>query len=201
MRWSLRDGEVSELLRASKPLKGEDMIPRETPRLPRPRAVLSVALAALLTVSLASCAPEPDEIAGAKTKDQIAESDGSGDAEERGERAEIPDDAIQKHTELPEGFPSEAFPLPKGAVIDDTGERASGEWFVVLRAENAEEAEALWNGVIAGGGFEVSDQAGDPQRDASATLRGSGLEVFALMLPQEDESVLLSYDLTAQPEG
>jgi hypothetical protein len=43
----------------------------------------------------------------------------------------------------------------------------------------------------------VSDQQGGVERDASATLQGSGLDVFALMLPQDDGSVLLSYDITS----
>ncbi|QAB17861.1 hypothetical protein Leucomu_07990 [Leucobacter muris] len=170
------------------------MTPREPLHLPRTRAMAAAALAALLTVSLASCAPETDDIAGAKTKDQLASGEAS---EDQGQRAEIPDEASQKKTELPESFPTDRFELPRGAVIDDAGERSAGDWFVVLRAKDASTAATQWTEVIETGGFEVSDQQGDVERDASATLQGSGLDVFALMLPQDDSSVLLSYDITS----
>lgn len=161
----------------------------------RPRALLAAALAGLLAVSLSSCAPEPDEIAGATTKEQIAKGKTPDDA---GQRAEVPDEALQKQATLPAGFPSNSFPLPNGAVIDDAGERGAGVWFVVLRAKDAVQASTQWSAIISDGGFELTDAQGDPaSANASATLRNDKLDVFALMLPQDDGSVLLSYDLTA----
>ncbi|WP_024355900.1 hypothetical protein [Leucobacter chironomi] len=162
----------------------------------RPRALLAAGIAGLLAVSLASCAPEPDEIAGAKSKEQIANGE---ETEDPGQRAQVPEEALQKQAELPAGFPSDRFPLPKDAVIDDAGERGAGVWFVVLRAKDAAQASTQWSAIISAGGFEAADQQGDPaSADASAMLRSASLEAFALMLVQDDGSVLLSYDLTEQ---
>ncbi|WP_449282246.1 hypothetical protein [Leucobacter sp.] len=106
-----------------------------------------------------------------------------------------PEGGTPKHTEIPSSFPSGDFVIGSGAVIDDVGERASGGWFLVLRAADAREADTRWQTVISSNGFSVADSAATPEGGVSATLSNQRLVVDALTLPQSDGSVLLSYDI------
>lgn len=117
--------------------------------------------------------------------------DGSGSWEETG----IPGGGEGKSAVLPASFPTTQFVVPAGATIDDAGERSASAWFVVLRAPNRAGADALWQSVISQSGFTVSasDESGDG--GISAHLDGGGLSVEALLIPNADGSVLLSYDL------
>lgn len=155
----------------------------------RTSRAMAIVAAAALTLSLASCAPEPgDDIAGAPDK--------SGEGSSESWTAENPDGVGEKKTELPASFPKDSFVLPEGAVIDDTGERSGGSWFVVLRAEDLDAGAMLWTRVINLGGFTASDVTAGENRETVATLTNPTLSVSALMIPQEDGSVLLSYDIT-----
>lgn len=156
--------------------------------------VLALALALGVTGGLAGCAPEPGD----------GPAPGAGAENEKGS-TEAPDswpeqateEQTKKNVELPESFPKEQFPIPAGAAIDDTGERAAGQWFLVLRADSPEAAATLWDQVVSGGGFEVVDPAETGDGGRTATLAKQGVEVSALTLPQSDGSILLSYDIVA----
>lgn len=162
---------------------------------PRPasrlrRAIVALGVSAALAVLLSACAPEPeaDEIAGAKGKD--------GGSEEGSESwQETPEEDLAKVTELDPAFPTDVFPVPEGAVIDDTGVIEGGRSFIVLRAESADDAAALWDRVVAEGGFTAQDQVETTEGGIAAMLVKPGVEVSALTLPQADGSVLLSYDI------
>lgn len=173
--------------------------PAAAPRLfrARPSTLLAAAVAPLLALGLAACAPEP----GSEIPDKPGPTAGQGSEDGTDEGGEGPavseDDPSLKSAELPKGFPSDDFPLPDDAVIDDAGARDPGSWFVVLRAPDAEAAQRLWLAVAKGGHFTGLDKNAEPDPEASATLRKLGFTVDALMIPQDDGSVLLSYDLTA----
>ena len=177
--------------------------PRLAPRRAAGRAALRIAATGLasatLLFGLTACAPEPGETGttGQEAKERMEqeESGKGGDAGTGSWPEENPEDVSDKHTDLPETFPGEAFPIPEGATIDDTGERAEGQWFVVLRAADAAAADALWNEVVAGGGFAVADETETAEGGRAATLTTPGYSVGALTFPQEDGSVLLSYDI------
>ncbi|QIM16523.1 hypothetical protein G7067_09025 [Leucobacter insecticola] len=149
----------------------------------------AILMGVVLAASLASCAPEPGEdIAGAPSK--------GGEPNSESWSAENPAEVSQKKTELPASFPETAFVIPKDAVIDDTGERSETSWFVVLRAEDIDAGAALWAQVINLGGFTASDEATGENGETLATLTNATLVVNALMIPQEDDTVLLSYDIS-----
>lgn len=166
---------------------------RRHARRPLRSALAGAACAAALLLPLASCAAEPDDTGAGATRTEGA-SDAKGG--EGGSWTQQDDGAAsEKHVELPESFP-EAFAVPEGAVVDDTGARSGTEWFLVLRAADAAAADALWEDVIAEGGFTVSDEDETAEGGRIASLRNAALSVEALTLPQEDGSVLLSYDLS-----
>lgn len=152
--------------------------------------LLGASLGALLAISLAACAPEPGTEAGSTDKDSqtINPETSWGDGA-------VPDEGVQ--TELPESFPSDAFALPEGAVIENTGERGTGQWFLVLRADDEAEAERLWDAVIAQNGFTLEDSGEAVEGGRFGTLRSVSLTVQALTIPQQDGSVQLSYDLAS----
>lgn len=163
------------------------------------RPGLTMALAAALVLGFSGCAPEPADPAG--TGDVAGQpTKGKGEGQSESSWGQPTDGAPlpEKSTELPEGFPRDRFPIPVGAQIDDTGERPDA-WFLVLRAPDAAAAEAMWNEVIANGGFEVNESSDTPDGGRSASLVGGGLAVLALTIPQDDGTVLLSYDLTLVP--
>jgi hypothetical protein len=163
----------------------------------RARAVAGATAAVALLLGLAACAPETGDAGG------IAGQGGKGaDSSQQESTWSAPEtdfDAEQRRTELPEGFPREAFPLPEGAAVYDAGERGGGSgWFVVLLAEGESEASALWDAVIASGGFAPEGEAVETTEGGTAlTLASPALRVFALSLPQTDGTVLLSYELTS----
>ena len=138
-----------------------------------------------------SAAGDANPSASAEGKPRAA-SDGQGE-ESWPERE--PEGGTPKHTEIPSSFPSSDFVTGSGAVIDDVGERTGGSWFLVLRAENAREADARWQTVISSSGFTVAESRSTPEGGVSATLSNQRLVVDALTLPQSDGSVLLSYDI------
>lgn len=161
--------------------------------------LISLGLGAGLVLGLSGCAPElgavpnPDSVAGAKGKDSESGTDKGGDGSSW--QTPNPQDVDKKQKELPASFPSEAFPLPAGAVIDDAGERGEGVWFVVLRAADASAAQQLWDAVASAGGFTLGDEIETSEGGKSASLSSGALVGEALTLPQSDGSVLLSYDL------
>lgn len=153
----------------------------------RIRSLLAAAAVPALVLGLASCAPEP--IAGAPEKGADSSST-DGDWSETND----PNDPDLKSVELPEGFPSDEFALPEGAVVDDAGERG-GAWFVVLRAADEAQAETWWDEIVASNGFFVRDEEDLPDGGRAATLAAGTLAVQAVTVPQSDGSVLLSYDI------
>ncbi|MGK0716226.1 hypothetical protein ACR5KS_09210 [Leucobacter sp. W1153] len=147
--------------------------------------------AVLLALSLAGCAPESAEIAGQPEK-------GSETVNPESSWSQPTDDfdPAVKTTELPETFPSDQFPLPADAVIDDAGSRGESAWFVVLRAPDATQAAVFWSEIVALGGFTESDVSEVPEGGRAATLSSAVLSAVAITIPQEDGSVLLSFDIT-----
>ncbi|WP_156322532.1 hypothetical protein [Leucobacter musarum] len=126
------------------------------------------------------------------TADSTAKGgNGSGSWEETG----IPGGGDGKSAVLPASFPSTQFVVPAGATVDDAGERSASAWFVVLRAPDRADADALWQSVISHSGFTVSASEESGDGGISAHLDGAGLSVDALLIPNDDGSVLLSYDL------
>lgn len=161
----------------------ESVVPRGV------RELLAAAAAGLLLLAVVGCAPEPGERAGTSSEQN------AGDGEISWAESD-PEGQGQKSTTIPESFPVESFALPDDAVVDDVGEREEGVWFIVLRAASAQEAAELWDAVIANNGFEVSEQEETSDGGVSASLENRTLIGAALTIPQEDGSVLLSYDLT-----
>ena len=152
------------------------------------KSLTTLSLIAALAIGLSACAPEPGDAGGSTDKDKETinpETEWGG--------AELPED--ERQTELPEGFPSEAFALPDGAVIYNAGEREEDQWFVVLLANDESSAEKLWEQIISTNGFEVSDESQTVEGGRIATLSSDVLSVQALTTPGENGSVLLSYDL------
>lgn len=155
------------------------------------RAAAGVLALGLLVGPLAGCAPEPGTVRpdGTDLTEKVEPEGGSWPEAN-------PDEVFEKSQELPADFPAE-FVIPEGAVIDDAGSRAVGSWFVVLRASDAAVASALWDGVVAGGGFAVADETETGDGGRAATLTSATLSVAAVTLPSEDGGVLLSYDITS----
>lgn len=159
----------------------------------RGRAIASALAIGLLVAPLAACAPEP----GAAQSQQEKTTDPSKKQEPEGGSwpEKNPDEVYEKHTEIPADFPAE-FVVPQGADIDDAGARGGGVWYLVLRATDAADADALWNDVIAEGSFTASDELTTAEGGRAATLTGATLRITAMTLPQSDGSVLVSYDIT-----
>lgn len=169
-------------------------------------AALTLGLA--LVLGLGACAPEPDGRSGPSTAENgragssDLEAEGKADAENSGEGdggtswpEREPVGGAPKHTEVPPSFPATSFVIPPGAVIDDIGERSASAWYVVLRADDADDADARWQAVIGSSGLTVESSESTADGGLSAQLRSASLAVDALTLPQPDGSVLLSYDL------
>lgn len=154
----------------------------------RPRALLTAAVAALLALTVAGCAPEPGDAAGSIDKETQTTS-----PETKWGGQDLPEEDLQ--TTLPESFPSDAFVIPEGAKIYNTGERGTGQWFVVLQAVDATAATTLWDAIVSGSGFAIADEIETTEGGVSAVLSNATLSVQALTIPQEDGSVLLNYDL------
>ncbi|MBC9954518.1 hypothetical protein ICM05_07655 [Leucobacter sp. cx-42] len=157
---------------------------RSTPRDTR-RAIAVVAAGAIAFGALTGCAPEPEIDAPDDLTTQI---------EDETKWPEL-DKETEKVTVLPADFP-ETFPVPESAKIYDVGSRNAGTWFLVLVAQNAAEAETLWQQVITDGSFEVADAAETTEGGTSATLTSDDASVDAMTLPQEDGTVLMNYDIT-----
>ncbi|UOR03108.1 hypothetical protein MUN77_07380 [Leucobacter allii] len=166
---------------------------------------LAGACAALLLLPLAACAPEPDAGAPRTSDPSDAASAGGaagaadGDAEKGGTggswQEQTDEEQLERNVELPESFPSEAFAVPEGATVWETGARGADEWFLVLRAADAATAEAWWQSVIDASGFVVGASGTTPEGGRTASLASDGLTAEALLLPEADGSVLLSYDI------
>lgn len=163
------------------------------------RRIAAAAGALVLIAGLAACAPEPGHggVDGDQTaKDRLTqgpngEESGTGSWPEKN-RPEV----TAKHVDLPGSFPKNEFVVPEGAAIDDTGERGEGQWFLVLRAADADAAGKLWDQVISSGKFTTSNEEKTADGGRSASLTSPTLAVQVLTLPQSDGSVLLSYDLS-----
>lgn len=179
------------------------------------RVTAPIGVGLLLLGALTACAPEPgaggsDAGSGTSgapgTSETDAPAQGSGQkgsadkgSGEQGSGSWPEDDAgmdAPKQTALPVSFPVDRFIIPKGAVIDDAGERSDGEWFVVLRAPDQPSADATWDAVLSASGFAVVDPETGEDGGVSAELTSQTLEVSALTLPQPDGTVLLSYDIS-----
>lgn len=145
-------------------------------------------LAALFLVfGVAACAPE--EVAGSVDKESETTSPET--------KWEVDDTAgSERNATLPDSFPSELFALPADATIYNAGERNSDEWFLVLNAVDATAAQSLWASIIELNGFAVSDELETTEGGTAATLAQGPLMIQAMTLPNEDGSVLLSYDVT-----
>ena len=154
------------------------------------RPVLAI-LIPVLAVGLAACAPEPGQGNDPGTSPGSGEGTGSGSG---GDTSDQDDPGLKAH-ELPAGFPSDNFAIPEDAVIDDAGERGPGSWYVVLRADDAPQADDWWTQIAGSSGFEVRGEEPSDDGGRSAKLISPNLSVLALTIPQADGSVLLSYDL------
>ncbi len=191
-----------------------DPKPTHAPARPRTAATAAtmLVLAPLLAVSLGACTPaggagagHPGQPSGenggsSPTETQTPPTPDDGKTPEQGSGegswgGSGQDDDPAKNIQLPRGFPNEDFVLPKGATIDDTGEREPGNWFVVLRAADAAQAELWWKRIIRKNGFTATSSERTDDGGRSATLRSAALTVDALTIVQDDGSVLLNYDL------
>lgn len=165
----------------------------------RSKRVWGAAAMVLIATSLVSCAPEPGDstspnaTAGTPSKEEIAEGKG-GDNDSWSE--ENPEGVGEKSADLPETFPGDAFVIPDGTVVDDAGERSQTEWFVVLRAEDSGSGATLWTQVINESAFEATDLTAGEAGETFATLTNATLTADAMMIPQDDDSVLLSYEVS-----
>ncbi|WP_336659379.1 hypothetical protein [Leucobacter sp. USHLN153] len=192
---------------------------------PALRGCAAAAAGAILLASLTACAPEPaadggagsdgktsstaegsadassaqaDPDAGADSADANAHAtagkDGNGGSKSW-EETGVPGGGDGKSAEVPESFPSDRFVIPSGAVVDDAGERSETEWFIVFRAPDRATGDSVWQAVAAQSGLVAeSSEAGD-DGSVSTAYRGNGLVADALLIPQDDGTVLLSYDL------
>ncbi|QBE47539.1 hypothetical protein [Leucobacter triazinivorans] len=163
------------------------------------RTAIGAALAVGLLLSAAACAPEPGPtgVPGTGDDKSLDGAPGAGSAES-GEESwpeREPEGGTPKHTEVPASFPSDDFITGPDATVDDVGERTPDSWFLVLRAETAEDADARWQTVIDASGFTVVDEHTTADGGVSARFTNERLIVDALTLPQPDGGVLLSYDI------
>lgn len=154
------------------------------------KAGIALFAATLLVAPLVGCAPEPGT-PGSEEQIPKHEPDNNSWNEEN------PDEAYEKTTTLPDGFPAE-FVIPEGAKIDDAGSRGDGSWFLVLRAADRNSADQLWSEVIEAGSFAESDTVETSEGGTQATLVSGALDVTALRLPENDGAELLSYEIAAR---
>ncbi|CAG7618030.1 hypothetical protein ACFPZL_08580 [Leucobacter soli] len=159
----------------------------------------------VLALTLSACAPEPGSVSWDENgSGPTATDEGkqiTGDDESGWGGANDQEDPELKHAELPDGFPSADFPLPEDAVLDDAGARDPGTWFVVLRAADASQADDWWDRIVSDGSFTVRKAEKTDDGGRSAILVGPDLHASALTLAQDDGSVLLSYDLSYDPDA
>lgn len=151
------------------------------------RKAIAPVAALLLVVGATACAPEP--VAGSVNKESEKTTSpettwGSGDGAEE-----------ELSTTLPESFPSDLFQLPANAVIFNAGERNPEQWFLVLKAADADSAETLWNTIIETNSFATADEIETSEGGLAATLTQGPLTVQAMTIPGADGTVLLSYDI------
>lgn len=149
--------------------------------------LVAATAAVMLGLGLVACAPLDGGDDGKPTT-QGSDEGSWGQGETPSETPEV--------VELPSGFPTEEFPLPDDAVLADAGARASGGWFVVLRASSPAEAEEWWAAIIDAGGFAVRAEEASVDGGKTATLVSDSLSAEALTIPDPDGSVLMSYDLS-----
>jgi len=188
------------------------------------RTVLVTAAVPLLVLSLSACAPEPGSVTGTTgpTTPGVSNPDepgtGTTDPETTPEPSTSPDtpeekpnngsdggswsetndpnDPSLKNAALPKGFPTRDFPVPGYVTIDDAGVRDQSSWFIVLRAADQATANRAWSAVRKSGKFTVSDRSSGSDGEKSMTLTKPRLSAAALMIPQSDGTVLLSYELS-----
>lgn len=154
------------------------------------RAATGALTLALAVTLLAGCAPEPGTVnPDGRDLTEKVEPEGGSWPEAN------PEEAYEKSQELPEGFPA-AFVVPEGATVDDAGSRDGGTWYLVLRADSSDAADGLWDAVVTGSGFAVSDEVETGDGGRAATLTSAELAVSAVTMPGEGDAVLLSYDIT-----
>ncbi len=155
------------------------------------RLAAGVLALGLLVLPLSACAEEPGATGtGDPVPTEKQEPEGGSWP------AENPDEVFEKSQDIPDDFP-EAFVIPEGAVIDDVGSRGYGTWYLVLRAEDQATIDSLWESIVSTGEFAVSDEASTAEGGRMATLESGALSVSAITIPDEDGSVLMSYDITS----
>ena len=157
------------------------------------RVSAAVLALGLLVAPLAGCAPEPGAYSPAGPGSAPAEKQ---EPEGGSWPAENPDEVYEKHREIPEDFP-EAFVIPENAEDDDVGTRGYGTWYLILRAADESEAAVLWNEIVAAGSFVQSDDLETAEGGIAATLSSGELMVNAMTLPENDGTVLVSFDITS----
>lgn len=161
----------------------------------RIKAFSTLVVALMLSAGLFACAPEPEpgkapEASPGLTPNSIGRWN-DGQREEghqlEGEKTDTSEGSgsylggrdpveVEKTQELPATFPLDIVPIPQGAVIDDSGERSSTEWFVVVRTASLGEATDMVKRIIADGNFaveseEVNDDGGVSQQLKSERAR------------------------------
>lgn len=159
----------------------------------RPHLVRLIGIVCAFSAAVVAvgCAPEPGTIAGQADK---GSSQPNGESSWGTPTEDF--DAEAKTTELPASFPTDLFPLPASAVIDNVGERGEGTWFVVLRASDQAAADALWQEIVTLGGFTAGVTSETTEGGIAAELTSAALVVTAVTIPQGDGTVLVSYDLS-----
>ena len=67
----------------------------------------------------------------------------------------------------------------------------------MLRAADGTQADALWDQIIEDGTYAVDEESQNDDGGRSALLINDELTVSATTIPEDDGSVLLSYDLSS----
>ncbi|MBN9613712.1 MAG: hypothetical protein J0H64_09715 [Actinobacteria bacterium] len=187
------------------------------------RSLTTAAVVPLLVLGLSACAPEPGTVTGTpgatnspgtsnpetvspdpatSPEPPTASPDPSEEKPDNGSdggswsETNDPDDPSLKNAALPKTFPTRDFPIPSYVTIDDAGVRDQSSWFIVLRAADQKTANKAWSTVRKSGKFTVSDQSSGSDGEQSMTLTKPKLSADALMIPQSNGSVLLSYELS-----
>lgn len=153
------------------------------------RASVAALMVGGLLSGVTACAPEPEDV-----PDEIAGEPSKG-ASENLRSESLPEDVSAKNTEIPDSFPTDAIQIPEDAVIDDVGERDESNWYLVLRAPDAAQADVLWDTFIEENSLAPSEEMETGEGGRSATLVTSSYVISALTLPDADGTILLSYDI------
>lgn len=155
----------------------------------RVQRIFTICVASALICSLVGCGTDVQDAAGRTVKD--SEVSVNPESEEGARTAP----EYSSNIVLPETFPSDQFSFPSDAVIEDTGERGEGVWYLVFRAPDEASADSLWHEIIATNNLVIEDQDQTVEGGIYAKINAPLLMITAMTIPQEDGSVLISYDL------